>query len=319
MQAAREPDPQPKSRRSSLGRFFVRGLIVLAPAILTIVVFGLLFQIVGRYVTGPINSAIYWSLESNDLGWRVLRRVGIDPYDERYLDPSRLPARFEKYASSGYSGAAFEAEVATHRAENESFFHDADKLGVHAERLRDSVQKVVPPYLGVVLSFLLVLWLGYLMGGFVGRQFVLRIDQAMHKIPVVNAVYPYSKQLVEFFFAEKQLEFDTVVCVPYPHDGIWSLGFITSSGMKTAREATGRDLVTVFVPSSPMPMTGYTVFIPAEKVIPMPISVDEALRVTMSGGVLVPPREKIRTHPIETVTRARGEAPDPKIPGTREA
>lgn len=295
----------PPKKRSSLARFFGRGLIVLAPAIVTIVIFGLLFQMVGRYITGPINSVIYWTLEGNDLGWKGLARLGIDPYDERYLDPKRLPARFEKYASRGYTGPEFEAELATYRAENKAFFHDVDDLGINAERLRTDVQRVVPPYLGVALSFLLVLWLGYMMGGFVGRQLVQRVDQALHKIPVINAVYPYSKQLVEFFFAEKQLEFDTVVCVPYPSEHVWSIGFVTSSAMKTLCEASGQDLVTVFVPSSPMPMTGYTTFIPAHMVVQLPISVDEALRITMSGGVLIPPREKIRSHPLEVIAQAQ--------------
>ena len=294
-----------KPKRSSVMRFFLRGLLVLAPAILTIVVFGLLFQMVDRYITGPINSVIYWTLEGNDLGWKGLERLNIDPYDERYLDPDRLPARFGKYASTGYTGREFEAELATHRAENEAFFHDLDELGINAERLRDDVQRRVPPFLGIALSFLLVLWLGYLMGGFVGRQFVQRMDQALHKVPVVNAVYPYSKQLVEFFFAEKQLEFDTVVSVPYPSEEVWAIGFITSSSMKTLREATGETLVTIFIPSSPMPMTGYTTFVPARKVIPLPITVDEALRITMSGGVLIPPREKVRTQALEDVQEAR--------------
>ncbi len=311
-QRARPEENASKSKRSGLTRFFARGLIVLAPAIVTIVIFGLLFQMVDRYITGPINSFIYWSLEGNDLGWKLLGRLGIDPYDERYLDPKRLPARFEKYASSGYSGAEFAAELATHRAENASFFHDLDELGVNEDRLKSDVQRVVPPYLGVVLSFLLVLWLGYTMGGFVGRQLVTRMDRALHKIPVVNAVYPYSKQLVEFFFAEKQLEFDTVVCVPYPSPGIWSIGFVTSSALKSLSEATGETLVTVFVPSSPMPMTGYTTFLPARSVIPLPISVDEALRITMSGGVLIPPREKIREHPLEVIASARAQDPAPR-------
>lgn len=304
-QGEKLPPAKPGKKRSSLTRFFVRGLIVLAPAILTIVIFGLLLQMVGRYITGPINSVIYWSLEGNDLGWKGLSRLGIDPYDERYLDPKRLPARFEKYASRGYTGPEFEAELATHRAEHKSFFHDVEELGINAERLRDDVKRVVPPYLGIALSFLLVLWLGYMMGGFVGRQIVQRVDQALHKVPVINTVYPYSKQLVDFFFAEKQLEFDTVVCVPYPSEGIWSIGFVTSSGMKTLREATGEELVTVFIPSSPMPMTGYTTFIPAKKAVPMPISVDEALRITMTGGVLVPPRERIRSHPLEVIAAAQ--------------
>ena len=116
----------------------------------------------------------------------------------------------------------------------------------------------------------------------------------MQQIPVVRSVYPYTKQLVEFFLTETEFEFDTVVAAPYPTDGVYSIAFVTSEGMKTINEALGgKRYVSMFVPTSPMPMTGYTVFIDAEKLIPLPISVDEALRVTISAGVLIPPHERV--------------------------
>ena len=69
------------------------------------------------------------------------------------------------------------------------------------------------------MSLLLVLWLGWLVGGFLGRRTVQKLDQGLNLIPIVRSIYPYSKQLVEFFFAEKQIEFDTVVSIPYPSAG----------------------------------------------------------------------------------------------------
>lgn len=287
--------PKPARKRSGLGRFFLRGLITVAPVLLTVVVFGLLYQMVNRYFTGPINSAIYWSLEGNSFGWQALSRLGIEPYDKAYLDPTLLPLDLQdvaRTAPEGFSDPTFLNALRMHRHENETFLRDLEELCIHRARLRSEVQAHVHPLVGVIVSLLVVLWLGWMVGGFLGRRMVARLDQTMHLIPIVKSIYPYSKQLVEFFLAEKKLEFDTVVAVPYPSPGIWSLGFVTSNALKTLRAETGKDLVSVFVPSSPMPMTGYTVFIDAARLVPLPMSVDEALRVTMTGGVLVPPQEK---------------------------
>jgi uncharacterized membrane protein len=283
-----------KTPRSSMSRFFLRGLVTLAPVVLTVVVFGLLFQMIDRYVTGPINSMIYWSLEHNPLGWNALEEMGIDPFARKYLDPAALPLELQDLARSspeGYSDPRFIEALERHREEHLSLFRDFDTLAIRRDKLRDDVKGRVPPFFGVMISILLVLWLGWLVGGFVGRRLVSRLDQTMYAIPVVKSVYPYSKQLVEFFFADRTLEFDTVVAVPYPSKGLWSVGFVTSSALKTLRAATGKRLVSVFVPSSPMPMTGYTVFIDPSELISLPITVDEALRITMTGGVLVPPHE----------------------------
>ena len=287
---------RPATSQKGVVRFFLRGLVTLAPVVLTVMVFGLLFQMVNRYVTRPINNAIYWSLEKNSFGWDALARLDIDPYDLDNLDIDVLPLdlRDEQRANTaGYASPAFVNALALYRAENESFFKDYEELCIDEGRVRGKVENVVHPLIGVVLSILVVLWMGWMVSGFLGRRIVARLDHAMHVIPVIKSVYPYSKQLVEFFFAEKKIDFDTVVCVPYPSPGIWSIGFVTSSALKTLREATGHRLVSIFIPSSPMPMTGYTIFIEYHRIVPLPISVDEALRITMTGGVLVPTREKV--------------------------
>ena len=272
---------------------FVRGLATLLPAVLTIFVFLTVINFVKTYVVGPINDVIYWTLEDNSLGWRVLHRMGIDPYDEEYIARSdEMPSElYALFVSEGLSGPAFRRELRAHRSEHEGFFRDKQELLINGRELRTAVTAVVHPLIGLLLSLLLVIWMGWLVGGFLGRRLFHRAERLLAQLPGIRSVYPYTKRFVEFFFSENELEFETVVAMPYPSKGVWSIGFVTSRSMKTLREATGLDLVSIFVPSSPMPMTGYTVHMEARRLIPLPISVDDALRVTVSGGVLIPPNE----------------------------
>jgi len=161
----------------------------------------------------------------------------------------------------------------------------------------------IPPVVGLAVSILLVLSLGSLTGGIIGRTIISRGDKAMHRIPLVRSIYPYTKQLTDFFLAERKFEFETVVAVEYPRKGLHSIGFVTSAALKTLREHTDENLVSVFVPSSPMPMTGYTIFVPAEDLVPLPFTVDEALRTVVSGGVLVPPHEDAGITASEAMAR----------------
>ncbi len=305
---------KPKRRRKSdrtrprtLGGFFLRGVITLLPVFLTLVVFGLLFQMVGKYVTGPINGAIYWSLEGNEWGWHVLDKVGINPLDADYLSEDLLSGNVREMAAErGISDPFVRNMIQSERELNLSFIRDLHSLAINETKLRRDVAQVVHPVYGILISLVLVLWLGWIVGSFVGRRFIQQIDRMMHVIPVVKSIYPYTKQLVEFFFSEQQISFDTVVSIPYPSPGIWSIAFVTGQSLKTVRAETGKELITVFVPSSPMPMTGYTIFIERKRVIPLPISVDEALRITMTGGVLVPPQEMVSDAEAPQVEKPEG-------------
>jgi uncharacterized membrane protein len=292
------PSQEPKNQPAGLTAFFFRGLVTLLPVVLTLVVFGLLFQMVDRYVTGPINSTIYWSLERNALGWQALEQLGLDPLDEKYLSPELLPLDVRSIAEKspeGFKDPRFQEAVSLYRHGHLGLFRDLEDLAIRAERLRGDVRGRVHPLIGVVLSVLLVLWLGWIVGGFVGRRLMQHVDRTMTLIPVVKSVYPYSKQLVEFFFAKKKIEFDTVVGVPFPAPGSWAIAFCTKGSLKTLERAAGKELVCVFVPSSPMPMTGYTMFVEREKVVSLPLTIDEAIRVVMTGGVLIPPSERIES------------------------
>lgn len=286
--------PTEARKRRSGKSFFFRGLITLLPAIFTIFILVTLVDLVNRYVTSPINSTIYWSLEGNSLGWKILRQLEIDPYAIELLDPEALPQDLRDLRNTvGSTSEPFRESLAQYRAEKETFFRNSSELAISNSKLRRDVKGMVHPLVGVLVSLLFVLIFGYLASGFLGRRLVRGLDRAMKAIPVVRSVYPYTKQLVDFFLSDTEIEFDSVVAVPYPSPGLWSIGLVTGSGLKSLRERERRSMLSCFIPTSPMPMTGYTVFVCARDVVPLSLSVDEALRITVSGGVLVPPSEQV--------------------------
>jgi uncharacterized membrane protein len=292
-------------KKNRLKAFFVRGLLTLLPVVFTVFILVVAFRFVDQYVTGPVNAVIYWALERNGAGWQGLELLGIDPYHEDFYADD-LPRRLEDRLRSRNltsEDPQYAVVMDEWRAENVGFFRDVEELAIDGEKLHVAVLLRVPPVVGLGVSILLVISLGSFAGGIIGRTILSRGDRAMNRIPIVRSIYPYTKQLTDFFLAERKFDFETVVAVEYPRKGLRSFGFVTSSGLKTLRNHTGENLVSVFVPSSPMPMTGYTIFVPAEDLIPLPFTVDEALRTVVSGGVLIPPHEKLDVTASEVMAR----------------
>jgi uncharacterized membrane protein len=102
-------------------------------------------------------------------------------------------------------------------------------------------------------------------------------------------VYPYARQIADFFFSdEKKVDFKTAVAVPFPSKGVWSIGFVTGGGLPDLDRAAGKSLVCVFVPNSPTPISGWVVYVPREDVVALPLSVEQAMRIIITAGVVHP-------------------------------
>lgn len=291
---------EPPPKRKSKG-FFVRGLGVVLPAVLTIFVFVTVFEFVRGSVARPINRLIYTGLESNGLGWGVLRLAGVDPYAPRYLlDPqtddavlSLVSAHEDSSDAQLQDNQAFLAALEEHREETATWLRDHTALGIDATRLREDTRAAVGVWAGVLIAAFGVLFVGYLASGLLGRSSIAAMHRLGAKLPVVRSVYPYTKQLVDFFLAESDLDFDTVVAAPYPSEGLWSIGFVTGTGLRTLNEKLESPHLSVYFPTSPLPMTGFTVFMDAAGLVPLELSVEEALRVVVTAGVVVPPSESV--------------------------
>jgi uncharacterized membrane protein len=146
-------------------------------------------------------------------------------------------------------------------------------------------------WVSFLLAFIVIYVFGRFLASFIGRGLWRTIERAFFRLPVVKQIYPSIKQVTDFLLAERKMEFSRVVGVEYPRKGIWSVGLVTGEAMRTLRGELGGDWVTVFVPSSPTPVTGYTITVRRDDVIDLPISIDEALRFTVSGGVILPPNQ----------------------------
>jgi uncharacterized membrane protein len=165
--------------------------------------------------------------------------------------------------------------------------------------------------LGVALAIVLVYLVGVLVGNFIGRQFWRLGEMAVMRVPLVRAIYPAVKQVTDLFLADRAGAFagSRVVAVQHRAQALWTIGLVTSGGLRPLSEATGDEMVTVFVPSTPTAFSGYVVVVPRRLVVELPLSVEDAMRLLVSGGVLGP-------HQRQTLDGPQTEAETP-VPSPR--
>ncbi len=294
--------------------FFLRGLAILLPSVLTIWIVVYAYQFVDTRIAQPINSITRLAVI------KAMPFVIRGPADDKAWAATHYPAWY--LVTEEEIQAERDRRIAQKlpRITNES---------VLTAQIRQNDLKAwwdQHPWLnaiGLVVAVLLFYLAGRVFGGFLGRRIAARIERIVAAVPIFKQVYPYVKQLVDFMLGETKLDFNRVVLVEYPRKGIWSVGFQTGHSMNDLARVAGYqpvEIVTVFIPSSPTPFTGYTISLPRAEVHELSITVEEALRFTVSGGVLVPDRQMIAesaTHPkgvLKTPTPPPGGA-GPTDPG----
>ncbi|MBT8141963.1 MAG: DUF502 domain-containing protein [Gammaproteobacteria bacterium] len=144
------------------------------------------------------------------------------------------------------------------------------------------------PGLGVIFAFLVLLVTGLLARNYFGTFIVAGWEKLMSRIPVVRTVYHGARQIAETVFADNSSAFSKVCLIEYPRRGAWSLCFQTSTEVGEVQGRTNRKVVSVFVPTTPNPTSGFVIILPVEDVIELDMSVDEGLRMIISLGVVVP-------------------------------
>ena len=153
--------------------------------------------------------------------------------------------------------------------------------------------------IGLLVAIFAVYLAGRLVGGWVGRVAYRQLERAITSLPVIKKIYSWIKQIVDFLFSnqDKARQFRRVVAVEYPKKGIWSVGFQTGTSLRALDDVVGDEAITIFIPSSPTPFTGYTITVPISSTIELPLTVEEAIGFTISGGVLRPPSQN-RPHTL---------------------
>lgn len=148
------------------------------------------------------------------------------------------------------------------------------------------------PGLGVLLSLAVLLVTGMVMTNLLGRSMIAFWEGVLTRIPVVRAIYSAAKQLAETLFSGSGKSFRKVVLIQYPRPGIWTLAFLTGEGVAEAMTKTGRNLVNVFVPTTPNPTSGFFLMVPAEDLVELDMPVDAGIKMILSAGAVTPDEKK---------------------------
>lgn len=148
------------------------------------------------------------------------------------------------------------------------------------------------PGLGVVLAVVLVLATGMIVANFLGKRIVAFWETLLSRIPIVRTLYAGVKQIMEAVLAADGKSFRKVLLLEYPRKGVWSLAFMTSDSLGEVQAKTGGKVISVFVPTTPNPTSGFVLIVPANDVIELDMSVEEGLKLIISMGVVVPSWEK---------------------------
>ena len=144
--------------------------------------------------------------------------------------------------------------------------------------------------LGVVFFLVFTTFIGWIAKGLLGRTFIRSAENLVNRMPVVRSVYSGVKQIAETVFAQADRSFEKACLIEYPRRGIWAIGFISTAakGEVSKRAGSGEKMQSIFVPTTPNPTSGFLLFFPAEDVIELDMSVEDAAKLVISAGLVYP-------------------------------
>lgn len=150
------------------------------------------------------------------------------------------------------------------------------------------------PGLGLVIVVVALILLGAFATNFFGRALLRVGDRILDRTPIIRSVYATLKQVFQMVVSSESSSFKEVVLFEYPQPGCWTMGFIVNEETGEVKERTAPDVVSVFLPTVPLPTSGLLLFIPRKDLIFLDMTVDDGLKYAISGGMVVPPRRPAR-------------------------
>lgn len=145
------------------------------------------------------------------------------------------------------------------------------------------------PGLGVLVLIVLLILIGALTAGYVGRLLLRIYEGLLSRMPIVRSVYGAIKQIIETILAQQSPAFSQAVLVEYPRRGLWAIAFITGTTEGEVQHITDEEVINVFLPTTPNPTSGFLLFVPRRDIIPLSMSVEDAAKMVVSGGIVTPP------------------------------
>ncbi len=175
--------------------------------------------------------------------------------------------------------------------------------------LRNLIQYIAGhriPGLGFLIMLVVVFLAGLFTQNVVGKKLLMWGEAGLRRIPVVNTIYSASKQVMEAFASGRKEAFQQVVLVEYPRRGLYMIGFLTGTTPDMIRQRVSQDLLNVFIPATP-PSHGYFVMVPRQDVQVLEMSVEEGLKLVLSGGIIASSSSYSRSNQLQHSSRQPSE------------
>lgn len=144
------------------------------------------------------------------------------------------------------------------------------------------------PGIGIIISSVIIFTTGFFLTNFAGRRIIKWGESLVERIPLVRSIYSAVKQVTETILSSDADTFSEVLLIQYPRKGVWTLCFKTGDSPEAFDDVAEKKLITVFVPTTPNPTSGFILFVPRNEVTKLDIDVEDALKLVMSLGVVTP-------------------------------
>ena len=175
----------------------------------------------------------------------------------------------------------------------ESFFTVLINNAIRFFGIEDNLHLKTAVYVLYLLSILvLITFIGYITKNIIGKKITRRINRIIGKLPIVKHIYTTINQIVSLISSEKGNTYKRAIAVEYPRKGIYSIGFLTSETNEILSNVVGKELCNVFIPTSPNPTSGMFICVDKKDIIFLDMKIDDAVKLIISGGVIVPEMEK---------------------------
>ncbi|MEM7490642.1 MAG: DUF502 domain-containing protein [Pseudomonadota bacterium] len=155
--------------------------------------------------------------------------------------------------------------------------------------------------IGVAFFLVFTVIVGWLAKGLIGRSILRWAENLVQKTPVIRSVYGGLKQIAETILAQDQTSFEQACLVEYPRRGIWAIAFVSTSAKGEIAARADADMVSVFLPTTPNPTSGFLLFVPAADIIELEMSVEDAAKLVISAGLVYPSSQVPDDAPPEAV------------------
>jgi uncharacterized membrane protein len=288
MDPIQSPNAKPTGALDPFRRAIVRGLGVLLPPLLTVVIILWAWNTVANYLLVPAEN--------------TTRRVLLDQHEKNILRAADVPPN-----SKVKGGALIDGRLYRQTADGQFIpaeHYDEAEQYVGRGPMPNSAEgvyqlyvdrKYLPRYIVVPIFLCVFLLTLYLLGKFlaagVGRFFWTQFERGITRLPLVRNVYSSVKQVTDFMFSEREIQYTRVVAIEYPRKGIWQIGFIMGESLLDVACAANEPVITVFLPCSPTPLTGFIAIVKRSETIDLNITMEQALQFIVSCGVVLPPHQ----------------------------